>query len=79
MKGAEERCFEGSRGGERERDVLKMNFSVGVSMYRLNVTSYWYLLRCNQRNVDANMDIVTVVHILVTTLLFWVSMGLARR
>jgi len=26
-----------------------MNFSVGVIMYRPNVTSYWYRLRCAQR------------------------------
>lgn len=30
-------------------DLLKMNFSVGVSIYSENVTSYWYRLRCNQR------------------------------
>lgn len=27
--------------GKREGNELKMNFSVGVSMYRANVTSYW--------------------------------------
>ena len=30
-------------------NVLKMNFSVEVNMYSENVTSYWYLLRWNQR------------------------------
>jgi hypothetical protein len=30
-------------------------------MYKLNVTSYWYRLRCSQRKVDANIDIVMVV------------------
>ena len=32
-----------------QTDLLKMNFSVGVSIYRENVTSYWYRLRCSQR------------------------------
>lgn len=32
-----------------QTDLLKMNFSVGVSIYSENVTSYWYRLRCNQR------------------------------
>ena len=26
-------------------DVLNINFSVLVNMYKLNVTSYWYRLR----------------------------------
>jgi hypothetical protein len=49
-----------------------MNFSVGVNMYSENVTcnrqaskwklakgltSYWYLFRCSQRNVEANIVI----------------------
>jgi hypothetical protein len=46
-----------------------MNFSVGVSMYRLNVTSYWYRLRCSQRNVEANMDIVMVVVVVTAAFL----------
>ena len=33
------------------RDVLKMNFSVGVNMYNEKVTSYWYRLRWNQRSI----------------------------
>lgn len=48
--------------GDRKRrggNALKMNFSVGVNMYKLNVTSYWYRLRWSQRNVEASMDIVT--------------------
>jgi len=40
-------------------NALKINFSVGVNMYKLNVTSYWYLLRWSQRNVEASKDIVT--------------------
>lgn len=32
-------------------DVLKMNFSVDVNMYRENVTSYWYRFRWNQRSM----------------------------
>ena len=28
-------------GGGLSRNALKMNFSVGVSMYSENVTSYW--------------------------------------
>ena len=47
-------------GKERERkgaDALKINFSVGDNMYKLNVTSYWYLLRWSQRNVEARRDI----------------------
>jgi len=43
---------------KRNRKELNMNFSVGVNMYRENVTSYWYLLRCSQRKVDANMVIL---------------------
>jgi len=43
---------------KRNRKELKMNFSVGVNMYKENVTSYWYLFRWSHRNVDANMDIV---------------------
>jgi hypothetical protein len=50
--------------------LLKMNFSVGVNMYSENVTctrqrpewklaegqtSYWYLFRCSQRKVEANI------------------------
>lgn len=42
---------------KRKRNELKMNFSVGVNMYRENVTSYWYLFRWSHRNVDANIDI----------------------
>jgi len=42
----------------RKRKELKINFSVGVNMYKENVTSYWYLFRCSHRNVEANMDIV---------------------
>ena len=34
----------------RMGNVLKMNFSVLVNMYSENVTSYWYLLRWNQRS-----------------------------
>lgn len=30
---------------------MKMNFSVDVNMYREKVTSYWYRLRWNQRNM----------------------------
>lgn len=33
------------------RNVLKMNFSVDVNMYREKVTSYWYRLRWNQRSM----------------------------
>lgn len=55
-----EETLRGWKRGRRGNDPLKMNFSVGVSMYRLNVTSYWYLFRCNQRNVDANIDIMIV-------------------
>src|ERR1700712_267537 len=36
------------RAGPDRRHLLNMNFSVGVSMYKLNVTSYWYRLRCSQ-------------------------------
>jgi len=43
---------------KRKRNELKMNFSVGVNIYSEKVTSYWYLFRCNQRNVDANIVIV---------------------
>jgi len=42
---------------KRKRKELKMNFSVGVNMYSENVTSYWYLFRCSQRNVEANIVI----------------------
>jgi hypothetical protein len=56
-----------------------MNFSVGVSMYRLNVTSYWYRLRCSQRKVEANMDIVKVVVIVNAVLLpAWIGLCLAN-
>jgi hypothetical protein len=59
-----------SRGRERGREgALKMNFSVGVSMYRLNVTSYWYRLRCSQRNVEANIDIVMAVVVVTAVFL----------
>jgi hypothetical protein len=50
-----------------------MNFSVGVSIYRLNVTSYWYRLRCSQRNVEANMDIVNMI--VATTAVFLPSVN----
>lgn len=40
---------------KRKRNELNMNFSVGVNMYSENVTSYWYLFRCSQRNVEANI------------------------
>lgn len=30
-----------NRDIRNKRHVLKMNFSVGVSMYKANVTSYW--------------------------------------
>lgn len=40
-KGNGEKGERGEEGG----DVLNTNFSVGVSMYRLKVTSYWYRLR----------------------------------
>jgi hypothetical protein len=33
------------KGKKGKGGILKMNFSVGVSMYKLKVTSYWYLLR----------------------------------
>ena len=52
---------EGGRRGTGRGNALKMNFSVGVSMYKLKVTSYWYRLRCSQRNVEAHMDIVMVL------------------
>jgi len=55
--------------GEGKGDALKMIFSIGVSMYRLNVTSYWYRLRCSQRNVEANMDIVKVVVVVTAVIL----------
>lgn len=39
-----------SISGEWERGgVLNMIFSSGVSMYRLNVTSYWYRFSCRNR------------------------------
>ncbi len=43
----EKQEYEGAVMGERRgvEYALKMNFSVGVNMYRLNVTSYWYLFR----------------------------------
>lgn len=31
--------------GQGYNNVLRMNFSVEVSMYSENVTSYWYRLR----------------------------------
>lgn len=33
-------------------DVLKMSFSIGVSMYRENVTSYWYFFRRTHRTSE---------------------------
>ena len=39
----------GGRVMNCQASVLNMNFSVGVSMYSENVTSYWYRLRCSQR------------------------------
>lgn len=41
-----------------------MNFSVGVNMYKLNVTSYWYLFLCNQRKKEAKeVDIFAISNI----------------
>jgi hypothetical protein len=37
-------------------DVLNINFSVDVSMYSENVTSYWYRLRWNQRSSAAGYN-----------------------
>lgn len=37
-------------------DVLKINFSVGVSMYSEKVTSYWYFFSCSQRVKDDMYD-----------------------
>lgn len=34
---------------DEEGGVLKMNFSVEVSIYKEKVTSYWYFLSCSQR------------------------------
>lgn len=55
--------------------LLKINFSVGVNMYKEKVTyvcqhvpncsrrgvctSYWYLFLCSHRNVDANMVMIS--------------------
>ena len=47
--------LERRRGLERGTGeiLLKINFSVGVSMYSENVTSYWYRLRWSHRNRGA--------------------------
>lgn len=42
------KCWNGALYGG---NTLKMNFSVGVSMYSEKVTSYWYRLRWNQRSM----------------------------
>lgn len=40
--------------------ILKMSFSVGVSMYMAKVTSYWYILRRIQRMMGEKMKSVMV-------------------
>jgi hypothetical protein len=38
--------------------VLKMNRSVGVSMYSEKVTSYWYFFKRSQRTKDDMGDVL---------------------
>src|ERR1700761_7931403 len=38
-------------------NILKMNFSVGVSMYREKVTSYWYFFSCNHCMKEAKYEL----------------------